>query len=151
AIFACSYYYNDKGDAIWPAAAVNYTNKTQFLFKINKGIFSISDAVMINASVPEDEKRVSFNNMVYFGDGETDVPCMKLIKQLGGTSIAVYEPDNTKKQAIAERLMKQDRVNYLCPANYKEGGKLDTLVKAIICKIKADEDLLKIKKECICQ
>ena len=106
---------------------------------------------MINASVPEDEKRVSFNNMVYFGDGETDVPCMKLIKQLGGTSIAVYEPDNTKKQAIAERLMKQDRVNYLCPANYKEGGKLATLVKAIICKITADEDLLKIKKECICQ
>lgn len=151
AIFASSYYYDDNGDAIWPAAAVNYTNKTQFLFKINKGIFSIRDSVITNSSVPEDEKRVSFNNMVYFGDGETDVPCMKLIKQLGGTSIAVYEPDSAKKKLIAERLMNQDRVNYLCPANYAEGGKLDTLVKALICKIKADEDLLKIKKECICQ
>ena len=151
AIFASCYYYDENGDAIWPAAAVNYTNKTQFLFKINKGIFSIRDSVLINSSVPEDEKRVSFNNMVYFGDGETDVPCMKLIKQLGGTSIAVYEPDSNKKKLIAERLMKQDRVNYLCPANYAEGGKLDTLVKALICKIKADDDLLKIKKECICQ
>ena len=150
-IFASSYYYDEKGDAQWPAAAVNYTNKTQFLYKINKGIFTIRDSVKINESMPDSKKRVPFTNMVYFGDGETDVPCMKLIKQLGGTSIAVYEPDNTKKQAIAERLMKQDRVNYLCPANYKEGGKLDTLVKAIICKIKADEDLLKIKKECICQ
>ncbi len=150
-IFACSYYYDGNGDAIWPAAAVNYTNKTQFLFKINKGIFSISDAVKINESVPEDEKRVSFNNMVYFGDGETDVPCMKLIKQLGGTSVAVYEPGNGKKKQIAERLMRQDRVNYLCPADYSEGGKLDTLVKTIIHKIKAEEDLLKIKRECICQ
>ncbi len=150
-IFACSYYYDKNGDAIWPAAAVNYTNKTQFLFKINKGIFSISDAVKINESVPEDEKRVSFNNMVYFGDGETDVPCMKLIKQLGGTSIAVYEPGNSKKQSIARRLMRQDRVNYFCEANYTEGGKLDNLVKAIICKIKADEDLQEFKKECICQ
>ena len=151
AIFACSFYYNEHGDAIWPAAAVNYTNKTQFLFKINKGIFSIRDSVLTNSSVPEDEKRVSFNNMVYFGDGETDVPCMKLIKQLGGTSIAVYDPHNTKKLERAENLMKQDRVNYLCPADYREGGKLDTLVKTLIRRIKADEDLLKIKKECICQ
>ena len=88
-----------------------YTNKTQFLFKINKGIFSISDSVKINESVPEDEKRISFNNMIYFGDGETDVPCMKLIKQLGGTSVAVYEPDNLKKEEIAKRLMRQERVN----------------------------------------
>ncbi len=151
AIFACSYYYDKNGDAIWPAAAVNYTNKTQFLFKINKGIFSMNESVKINESVPEDEKRVYFSNMVYFGDGETDVPCMKLIKQLGGTSIAVYDPTSIKKQGIAQRLMRQDRVNYFCPANYEEGGKLDLLVKSIICKIKADEDLLKFKKECICQ
>lgn len=149
AIFACSYFYNRKGEAVWPAAAVNYTNKTQFLFKINKGIFSISDSVKINESVPEEKKRISFNNMVYFGDGETDVPCMKLIKQLGGTAIAVYEPHSTKKEEIARKLMKQERVNYLCPADYSEHGRLDTLVKAIICKIKADEDLRKLKKELV--
>ncbi|MBR7156988.1 MAG: haloacid dehalogenase-like hydrolase [Bacteroidales bacterium] len=145
-IFACSFYYDKNGDAIWPAAAVNYTNKTQFLFKINKGIFSIRDSVITNSSIPEDEKRVSFNNMVYFGDGETDVPCRKLIKQLGGTSVAVYEPGNAKKLNIAQNLMKQERVNFLCPADYSEGGKLDTLVKTLIRRIKADEDLLKIKK-----
>ena len=146
AIFACSYYYNENGEAVWPAVAVNYTNKTQFLFKINKGIFSISDSVKINESVPEEDKRIPFNNMVYFGDGETDVPCMKLIKQLGGTSVAVYEPDNLKKEEIAKRLMRQERVNYLCPADYSENGRLDRLVKAIICKIKADEDLRRFKK-----
>ena len=147
AIFACSFYYDENGDAIWPASAVNYTNKTQFLFKINKGILSIRDSVITNSSIPEDEKRVSFNNMVYLGDGETDVPCMKLIKQLGGTSVAVYEPGNAKKQKIAQDLMKQERVNYLCPADYSEGGKLDRLVKTLIRRIKADEDLLIIKRD----
>lgn len=146
AIFACTYYYDDNGDALWPGAAVNYTNKTQFLFKINKGIFSIRDSVKINESVPEDQKRVAFTNMVYFGDGETDVPCMKLIKQLGGTAIAVYEPNNIKKYEIAKKLIKQERVNYVCPADYTNNSGLDTLVKSIICKIKADDNLLKLPK-----
>lgn len=146
-IFACSYYYDEQGNAIWPAAAVNYTNKTQFLFKINKGIDSIRDSVKINESVPEEQKRVAFPNMVYFGDGETDVPCMKLIKQLGGTAVAVYEPNNAKKREIARKLINQERVNYVCPADYSKGKNLETLVKAIICKIKADSDLNELKKE----
>jgi hypothetical protein len=146
-IFACSYYYDPDGNAMWPAAAVNYTNKTQFLFKINKGIFSVHDSVKINESVPEEEKRVQFTNMIYFGDGETDVPCMKLIKQLGGTSIAVYEPRNEKKQSSARQLFEQSRVNYMCSADYSKGKELEKLVEAIICKIKADEDLNTIKRE----
>ena len=141
ALFACSYYYDDAGNAMWPASAVNYTNKTQFLFKINKGIFSISDSVKINESIPEEEKRVPFNNMIYFGDGETDVPCMKLVRQMGGSSIAVYEPGNQKKEKIAERLFNQNRVDYFSPADYSSGADLDQLVKAIICKIKADDRL----------
>lgn len=147
AIFASSFYYNEHGDAMWPAAAVNYTNKTQFLFKINKGIFSVKDSIITNSSVPEDKKRVAFTNMVYFGDGETDVPCMKLIKQLGGTSVAVYEPGNDKKKESARKLIKQDRVNYVCPADYSESSNLDTLVKAIINKLKADDNLRKLKRE----
>ena len=141
ALFACSYYYDKAGNAMWPASAVNYTNKTQFLFKINKGIFSISDSVKINESIPEEEKRVPFNNMIYFGDGETDVPCMKLVRQMGGSSIAVYEPGNQKKEKIAERLFNQNRVDYFSPADYSSGAELDQLVKAIICKIKADDRL----------
>ena len=147
AIFASSFYYDNNGDALWPAAAVNYTNKTQFLFKINKGIFSVKDSIITNSSVPEEKKRVAFTNMVYFGDGETDVPCMKLIKQLGGTSIAVYEPGNEKKKETARKLIKQDRVNFVCPADYSQSSSLDTLVKAIINKLKADDNLRKLKKE----
>lgn len=146
-IFACSYFYDKNGDAIWPAASVNYTNKTQFLFKISKGIDSVHDSVLINESMPEDEKRVHFTNMIYFGDGETDVPCMKLIKQLGGTSIAVYEPYNRKKETIAKQLFNQQRVNYICPANFSKGNKLENLVESIIRKIKADEDLNKLRKK----
>ena len=145
-IFACSYYYDPNGNAMWPAAAVNYTNKTQFLFKINKGIFSVHDSVKINESVPEEEKHVPFNNMFYFGDGETDVPCMKLIKQPGGTSIAVFEPENDKKKKSPRQLFEQSRVNYMCSADYSNGEELERLVKAIICKIKADEDLNTIKR-----
>ncbi|MBR6540790.1 MAG: haloacid dehalogenase-like hydrolase [Bacteroidales bacterium] len=147
AIFASSFYYDNNGDALWPAAAVNYTNKTQFLFKINKGIFSVKDSIITNSSVPEEKKRVAFTNMVYFGDGETDVPCMKLIKQLGGTSIAVYEPGNEKKKESARKLIKQDRVNFVCPADYSQSSSLDTLVKAIINKLKADDNLRELKKE----
>ena len=87
-----------------------------------------------------------FNNMIYFGDGETDVPCMKLIKQLGGTSIAVFEPENDKKKKSARQLFEQSRVNYMCSAYYSNGEELERLVKAIICKIKADEDLNTIKR-----
>ena len=82
--------------------------------------------------MPEDEKRVHFTNMIYFGDGETDVPCMKLIKQLGGTAIAVFEPDNEKKKESAKKLLSQKRVDYICPAIYTKEENLDKLVKSII-------------------
>ena len=84
--------------------------------------------------------------MIYFGDGETDVPCMKLIKQLGGTAVAVYEPGNSKKKDIASTLLKQQRVNYVCEADYSKGKNLNLLIEGIIDKIKADEHLLALKK-----
>ena len=86
-IFACSYLYEIDGKAIWPAVSVNFTNKTQFLFKINKGINSIYESKRINEYIPEEERPIPFSNMIYFGDGDTDIPCMKLVKQLGGHSI----------------------------------------------------------------
>ena len=97
--------------------------------------------------MPDSKKRVPFTNMVYFGDGETDVPCMKLIKQMGGNAITVYEPKNEKKREVAKKILSQDRCDYVCPADYSPGKSLDTLVKGIICKIKADDDLQKLKKE----
>lgn len=136
-IFACSYLYEVDGKAIWPAVSVNFTNKTQFLFKINKGIESIYESKRINEYIPEEERAIPFSNMIYFGDGDTDIPCMKLVKQQGGHSIAVYKP-NTRKKEKTMKLISEDRVNFVCPADYSAGKEIETVVKTIIDKISAD-------------
>lgn len=137
-IFSGTFIYNEDGEAVWPGIAVDSTNKTQFLFKINKGIFSNHDAEKLNSSVAEDKKRVPFTNMIYLGDGETDVPCMKIVGMFGGNPIAVYNPSNDKKRAVAEKLKRQGRVKYTAPADYTEGSRIYKLICAIIDKIKAD-------------
>lgn len=137
-IFAGTFIYNDKGEAEWPGIAVDSTNKTQFLFKINKGIFSARDNERLNSSVAEDKKRVPFTNMIYFGDGETDVPCMKIVGMFGGNSVAVFNPDNEKKKAIAAKLKRQGRVRFTVPAVYTKESKAYKVTCAIIDKIKAD-------------
>lgn len=142
-IFACSFIYNDQGEAEWPGVAVDYTAKTQFLFKINKGILSVRDNKKVNESQAEDIKRIPFPHMIYFGDGETDVPCMKIVKMFGGNSVAVYNPDIKKKVNVAKKLLRQQRVNYIVPADYTEDSRAFRLVCAIIDKIKADWVLAK--------
>lgn len=145
-IYACSYLYNVDGIAQWPAIAVNFTNKTQFLFKINKGITSASDTKMINQFINESDRRIPFSHMIYFGDGETDIPCMKLVKQQGGHSIAVYQP-RSRKREVAEKLINENRVNFVCPADYSEGKEIDQVVKTIIDKIKADSGFNELMKQ----
>lgn len=139
-IYACSYLYDVDGKAIWPAVAVNYTTKTQFLFKINKGIDSIYDNKKVNEFIPDDERRVPFSQMIYFGDGETDIPCMKLIKEQGGHSIAVYKPRDSKKKKVSEKLIHENRVNFACSADYTVDSEIFQVVKTILEKIKADYD-----------
>ncbi len=145
-IFACSFLYNDAGEAEWPGVAVDYTAKTQFLFKINKGILSIRDNKKVNESQEEDNKRIPFPHMIYFGDGETDVPCMKIVKMFGGNSIAVYNPEIKKKVNVAKKLLRQQRVNFITPADYTKDGRTYQLVCAIIDKIKADWELAQLNK-----
>lgn len=140
-IFACSFLYNREGEAIWPAVAVDYTAKTQFLFKINKGIFSVRDNKKVNDSRDDEKKRVPFSHMMYFGDGETDVPCMKIVKNFGGHSIAVYNPEIPRKKGVAQRLLRQKRVNFITPAVYTKESRTFKLVCSVIDKIKADCDL----------
>ena len=108
-IYACSFFYNVDGVAYWPAVAVNYTNKTQFIFKINKGIESVYDSVRINEFIEEEKRPVQFRHMIYFGDGTTDIPCMKLVKQQGGHSIAVYNPRSRQKRQEMLRLIRDNR------------------------------------------
>ncbi len=130
-IFACEFLYDENGGAVWPKTDVNYTNKTQFVYRINKGVLDVANDLDLNRSMPEDSKRVPFTNMIYIGDGLSDVPCMKMMKAYGGYSIAVYQ----KRDAKVEELLKKDRVDFIYPADYSEGMGLDITVKNIIRKM----------------
>ena len=145
-IFAGSFLYDANGEAEWPGIAVDYTAKTQFLFKISKGIFSSRDNKQVNSSVADDKKRIPFTHMIYLGDGETDVPCMKIVGMFGGNSIAVYDPANEAKKATARKLLRQGRVKFITPAVYTRDSRAYKVVCAIIDKIKADYDLDQISK-----
>lgn len=138
-IYACSFMYEDDV-ATWPSVAVDFTAKTQFLFMINKGIRSISDNSKVNEYKPEEEREIPFQHMLYFGDGETDIPCMKLVKQQGGCSFAVYKPHNAKKKSSAEKLVRENRVNFVCPADYSKNSEIFKIVEAVIKKIKYNYD-----------
>ena len=145
-IFACSFIYNKDGEAEWPGVAVDYTAKTQFLFKINKGILSVRDNKKVNESQAEDNKRVPFPHMIYFGDGETDVPCKKIVKMFGGNSIAVYNPEIKKKVNVAKKLLRQERVNFITPADYTKESRTYQVVCSIIDKIKINFDLARLAR-----
>ena len=140
-VFAGSFLYNDKGVAEWPGIAVDFTAKTQYLFKIQKGIFSSRDAVKVNESLADESKRIPFTNMIYFGDGETDVPSMKLVTMFGGNAIAVFDPARPNKKSVAQKLLRQGRVNFITPASFTKDSRTFRLVCAIIDKIKADNEL----------
>ena len=137
-IYACSFLYDVDGIAYWPAVAVNYTNKTQFIFKINKGVESVFDATLVNRYIEENKRPVPFKRMIYVGDGTTDIPCMRLVKNFGGHSIAVYNPGQKGAQKELASLIRDNRVNHVCAADYTEGSYMDTVVKTIIDKIAVD-------------
>ena len=143
-IYASSFLYDVDGIAYWPAVAIDYTGKTQFLFKINKGIREVSDTKKINRYIPEKDRFIPFERMIYFGDGDTDIPCMKVIKEHGGHSIAVYTKDNSDKKATALQLIKDNRVNFVCPADYCAGKEINMVVKRILDKIKADYEFQRL-------
>jgi phosphoserine phosphatase len=145
-IFACTYLYDENGIAEWPGIAVDYTAKTQFMFKINKGIFSSRDAKQVNDSTSDDSKRIPFTNMIYFGDGETDVPCMKIVTMFGGNSIAVYDPKNADKKASARKLHRQGRVSFVAPAVYTKESRTYQIVCSIIDKIRVENDLKQLSR-----
>ncbi len=146
-IYACSFLYNVDGIAYWPAVAVNYTNKTQFIFKINKGVESVYDTHMVNRYMEENLRPVPFKRMIYVGDGMTDIPCMKLVKNYGGHSIAVYNPEDKNKRKDMNTLIRDNRVNFVCAADYSEGSEIDTVVKSIMDKIAADLRLEQLERE----
>ena len=143
-IFASEFLYDSAtGNPIWAKMAVNYTNKTQFVYRINKGVLDISNNVDVNASRPDDDRRVYFNNMIYIGDGLTDVPCMKLVKQSGGHSIALYQ--NGQKDKV-QPLLIHERVDWIFEADYRKGQALDQAMHDLISKLGVDNTLIRLNK-----
>lgn len=138
-IYASSFYYDERGIAVWPAQVVNYTNKTQFLFRIVKGVLDVNDNG-VNDYFPPEKLRVPFRNMVYIGDSDTDIPCIKLVNVNGGHSIGVYDPETQNKKRVY-KMLKDNRIRYFAPADYRDGSELDSLVKAVIDKTAAFEVL----------
>lgn len=142
-IYACEFHYDKDGIADFPAYVVNYTMKTQFLNRISKGAFDLSDDKKLNAKIKDEDRYVKFENMLYFGDGLTDVPCMKLVRENGGTAIAIYQNNDDK---IARQLLQENRVDFIAPANYSEDSYLDMVIRKVFAKLVAIKNLNDLKK-----
>ena len=138
-IYASSFFFDERGEAVWPAQVINYTNKTQFLFRIQKGVLDVNDPG-VNDHFPPEKIRIPFRNMVYIGDSDTDIPCMRLVNSNGGHSVGVYDPATGNKEKVY-RMIKDRRIRYFAPADYREGTELDELVKTIIDKTAVYEQL----------
>ena len=145
-IYASSFYYDENGEAKWPAQVINYTSKTQFLFRIVKGTLDVNDSGVNDYFNPEDI-RIPFRNMVYIGDSDTDIPCMKLVNSHSGHSIGVYNPETRDRRKVY-KMMEDKRIKYFAPADYTDDSELDKLVKAIIDQTASNEKLMSVHFQC---
>lgn len=145
-IYASSFYYDENGEAQWPAQVINYTSKTQFLFRIVKGTLDVNDSGVNDYFNPEDI-RIPFRNMVYIGDSDTDIPCMKLVNSHSGHSIGVYNPETRDRRKVY-KMMEDKRIKYFAPADYTDNSELDKLVKAIIDQTASNEKLMSVHFQC---
>lgn len=146
-IFASAFAYDVHGVAYAPALALNYTTKTQYLFRINKGTLDVWDNRVINAYQPQAERPVPFARMIFLGDGETDIPCMRLVKDQGGHSLAVYRKSARGAKAVAGQLLQEGRVNFIAAADYTDGSAVDRQVKGVLDRIAADVHLEQLLRQ----
>ena len=144
-VFACEYYYDEQGHAIWPKLTVNYTMKTQFIYRINKGVLDVANDEDLNKHQADEDKPVPFTHMIYIGDGLTDVPSMKLVKSSGGHSIAVYPPGKGV-QAVTRDLLGYNRVDFVAKADYSERSRLHHLITTIINTLHSQDQLAAMPK-----
>ena len=143
-VYACEFHYNNSGNADWPQQVVNYTTKTQFIFRISKGVLDTMDDKRLNSYTDDNDRTIPYRNMIYIGDGLTDVPCMTVVKDRGGESIAIY---HRGEKQTAEKLLKENRVNFMCKADYSQDSQLELLVKKIIQKMVITDELININQE----
>lgn len=146
-IYASSFIYDPiYKNPIWPCQVVNYTTKTQYLFRISKNCLDLSEEESVNEFIEDEKRRIPFRNFIYIGDSDTDIPAMKIVKKGGGTSIGVYNSVTVNIDKVS-KLLKQDRIDFLMPALYEAGGKLETLVKGVLNRVKANEDLVETNQK----
>lgn len=131
-IYACEFHYNERGNADWAQQAINFTTKTQFIFRISKGVLDTVDDYTLNSYVSENDRRIPYRNMIYIGDGLTDVPCMTVVRDRGGESIAIYHKGEEDK---AYKLIQENRVGYIAYADYSKDCELENIVKQVIKKM----------------
>lgn len=143
-IYACEFHYNNFGNADWPQQVVNYTTKTQFIFRISKGVLDTMDDKRLNSFTSESDRTIPYRNMIYIGDGLTDVPCMTVVKDRGGESIAIYHKG---EKEVAKKLLRENRVTFMCRADYSQDSALEQIVKKIIQKIAITDELIDIHQE----
>jgi len=135
-IFASKYMFDEDGNATWPSLAINYTTKTQFLFRINKGVDNVWDNKGVNKFMPSKERPIPFSRMIFIGDGDTDIPAMKMTTHNGGNSIATYDPEcDAKSLGKINGLIADGRADFVAPADYSESGQMDILIKGILGRI----------------
>lgn len=137
-VYASEFHYNKNKNADWPLRAINYTTKTQYLFRISKGVFNLVDDYNLNSEISEDDRFTPYKNMIYIGDGITDVPCMKIIKEKGGHAIAIYKD---KDYSTISKLVKDQRINFMCHADYSKGKDVDKAIKLIFKKILINNEI----------
>ena len=118
---------------------VNYTTKTRFLFRINKGIENCLDHRAIDEWIDPQDRPVPFSRMIFLGDSATDIPAMKLVRELGGYSVAVFAPAQWREpecQRKIHKLMAEDRVSYVAEGDYRGTSLLDVSVEGVLQRIR---------------
>ena len=124
--YGCEYYY-ENDVPVWPKLAINYTQKTQFFFRIAKGAVDVTNDNAVNEK--NTDLRIPYSNIVYMGDGMTDIACMTLVKKNGGRSIAVY-PE--KESAKVRQIYLDGRCNFYCQADYSAGSDMEKMIQLIM-------------------
>ncbi len=138
-VYASSYLYSPDGVAEWPAQAINYTNKTQYIFRIAKGCFEEYDE-RVNDSMSADQLYIPYENIVYIGDSATDIPCMRLVKSKGGFSIGVFDPEKNARKKVYQ-LYSDGRIDFYAPADYSPKSDISRYMRQIIDTIAARETI----------
>ena len=140
-VYGCEFLYDENGEAVWPKMAINFTQKTQFFFRVAKGAIKATDDAGVNEK--STDHRVEYKNIIYIGDGMTDIPSMTLVKKNGGHSIAIHPKDD---KDVVQQIYNDNRCDFIVEADYSANGEMDKVIKMLIDLISVQEKLERKEK-----